>query len=259
VYLHRLLCSLCLPVCFAGSTQVILVTLLTTNHHHRNSIQPTTSPTTSSLVLLLMQAAAQYLPSQMLAHSHYPHPHLNGAVNPDGMALASRATRKRKRAYQYTVSYSEVQELDQEGNVREVIVIEDTPPPPPTLSPATTQNTHNVSASYQPPVFATPIRTRARAAAEAAGTNGSVIAPPQKKRRREVEDIRGAARKLQYGHQQPQNLKSWAVANSGVTEDVRDCTPTLTPFLTDITAFSLTKRRPCGMTRKGTTSSSQMT
>ncbi|KAF8896243.1 kinase-like domain-containing protein [Infundibulicybe gibba] len=40
------------------------------------------------------------------------------------------ATRKRKRAHQYTVSYSEVQEVDNDGRLREVIVIEDTPPQP---------------------------------------------------------------------------------------------------------------------------------
>ncbi|KAF7312109.1 hypothetical protein MIND_00223200 [Mycena indigotica] len=94
------------------------------------------------------------------------------------------ATRKRKRAHQYTVSYSEVQEVDSDGKLREVIVIEDTPPPPTTLSPSIPFST-----SYQPPAYSAPIRTRARAAAEAAASSTSaIVQPPSKKRKKEVEE-----------------------------------------------------------------------
>ncbi|KAJ7056618.1 kinase-like domain-containing protein [Mycena amicta] len=86
------------------------------------------------------------------------------------------ATRKRKRAHQYTVSYSEVQEKS--------FVIEDTPPPPTTLSPSIPFST-----SYQPPVYSAPIRTRARAAAEAAASSSSaIVQPPTKKRKKELGD-----------------------------------------------------------------------
>nr|GAT61004.1 predicted protein [Mycena chlorophos] len=98
--------------------------------------------------------------------------------------VTTTTTRKRKRAHQYTVSYSEVQEVDSDGRLREVIVIEDTPPPPTTLSPSIP-----FSASYQPPVYSAPIRTRARAAAEAAGSSSSaIVPPPAKKRKRDVAD-----------------------------------------------------------------------
>ena len=101
-------------------------------------------------------------------------------------------TRKRKRAHQYTVSYSEVQEVDTDGRLREIIVIEDTPPPP-TASPATSSRTNGYSASYQPPAYSAPIRTRARAAMEAqADSSGSLSAalpiPVPKKRKRELDE-----------------------------------------------------------------------
>ncbi|KAI0032520.1 CMGC CLK protein kinase [Vararia minispora EC-137] len=110
-------------------------------------------------------------------------------------------TRKRKRAPQYSVSYSEVHEVDQDGRLREVIVIEDTPPPP-TASPATTNRTANgYSASYQPPVYNAPIRTRARAAAEAQGLSSSassiaaVSGPVPKKRKREQDDAAAVSKR----------------------------------------------------------------
>ncbi|KAH9856513.1 CMGC/CLK protein kinase [Lenzites betulinus] len=99
--------------------------------------------------------------------------------------------RKRKRQ-QFTVTYSEVQEVDSSGKVREVIVIDDTPPPS-TVSPATT-HTAMYSASYQPPLYSAPIRTRARAAAEAQALSAStssaaaVTAPAPKKRKRDAAD-----------------------------------------------------------------------
>ncbi|KAI0077893.1 CMGC/CLK protein kinase [Panus rudis PR-1116 ss-1] len=134
------------------------------------------------------------------------------------------ATRKRKRAHQYTVSYSEVQEVDSSGRTREVIVIEDTPPPS-TVSPATT---HMYSASYQPPMFSAPIRTRARAAAEAQALSASTSSlalppPPTKKRKRDPADVAGTAPKkhLDNGHaQQPSSVhKSWATGSGAATDD----------------------------------------
>lgn len=139
-----------------------------------------------------------HLPPQI--YSHYPRQSLNGVngVNsnnqpgPSILPTPPVAARKRKRAPQYTVSYSEVQEVDSDGRLRDVIVIEDTPPPN-TLSPATTVGGHN-SVSYQPPIYSAPIRTRARAAAEAQGVTSSsssvIAAPPTKKRRRENDDLR---------------------------------------------------------------------
>ncbi|XP_006459318.1 hypothetical protein AGABI2DRAFT_134784 [Agaricus bisporus var. bisporus H97] len=97
-------------------------------------------------------------------------------------------TRKRKRAARYSVQYSEVQEFDSDGRLREVIVIEDTPPPA-TISPATTHP--NYSSSYQPPIFSAPIRTRARAAAEAqalSSTSSSITAPVPKRQKRDPQE-----------------------------------------------------------------------
>lgn len=109
------------------------------------------------------------------------------------------ATRKRKRAHQYTVSYSEVQEVDTDGRLREIIVIEDTPPPP-TASPATSSRTNGYSASYQPPAYSAPIRTRARAAmeAQAESSGSSSVAlpiPAPKKRKRELDEPPSSAKK----------------------------------------------------------------
>ncbi|KAL9714184.1 serine threonine protein kinase CMGC group [Leucoagaricus gongylophorus] len=100
---------------------------------------------------------------------------------------------KRKRATRYSVQFSEVKEFDQDGRLRDVIVIEDTPPPQ-TISPATTHNP-NYSTSYQPPLFSAPIRTRARAAAEAqalsSASSSSIIAPiPRKRKRDPQEEVR---------------------------------------------------------------------
>ncbi|VDB89818.1 unnamed protein product [Peniophora sp. CBMAI 1063] len=110
--------------------------------------------------------------------------------------------RKRKRAApaQVTVSYSEVQERDEQGRVREVLIIDDTPPPP-TASPALSSRTAGgYSASYQPPLLSAPIRTRARAAAEAHQASGSSataslpVQPPAKKRKREAEPATASKR-----------------------------------------------------------------
>ena len=74
---------------------------------------------------------------------------------PSGMPTSPVATRKRKRAHQFTVSYSEAKEFDSDGRMREVIVIDDTPPP--TISLSTTHN-GAYSASYQPPMYSAPIK-----------------------------------------------------------------------------------------------------
>lgn len=138
-----------------------------------------------------MQSLVQTMAPHLLPQ--YPHPSLNRSLNGNlnAMPTPPAVTRKRKRAHQYTVSYSEVQEVDNTGRVRDVIVIEDTPPPS-TVSPAST-HAHLYSASYQPPVFTAPVRTRARAAAEAqalsASTSSAIAAPPAaKKRRRDIAD-----------------------------------------------------------------------
>ncbi|KAF8223105.1 kinase-like protein [Tricholoma matsutake] len=172
-----------------------------------------------------MQAVHQ-LPPQLLAHL-YPRHSLNGVnPGPSTMPTPPVTARKRKRAHQYTVSYSEVQELDSDGRLREVIVIEDTPPPP-TMSPATT-NTGAFSASYQPPIYSAPIRTRARAAAEAqilsSTSSSAIVAPAPKKRKREhPEEVRAPApKKLVTGIQQTQHIvqtKSWDSRSAAATDD----------------------------------------
>ncbi len=174
-----------------------------------------------------MQAAVHPLPPQML--SQYSLQSLNG-VNPNTASVIPTppvVTRKRKRAHQYTVSYSEVQELDNDGKLRDVIVIEDTPPPP-TMSPATT-HTGAFSASYQPPLYSAPIRTRARAAAEAqalsASSSSAIIAPPPKKRKRDhLEEVRAlpAKKVVANGHhsQALTQTKSWDTRSAAATDEV---------------------------------------
>ncbi|KAG1773527.1 kinase-like domain-containing protein [Suillus occidentalis] len=164
----------------------------------------------------------QYLPQSLT---------LNGSraiPNPIVMPTPPVTSRKRKRPHQYTVSYSEVQEVDEEGRVREVIVIEDTPPPPSTISPATT-HTNVFSASYQPPVYSAPIRTRARAAAEAqtlsaSTSSAAIVAPAPKKRKREpADDSRAILTKKTAAalHQQQTvaSTKSWASGSGAATAD----------------------------------------
>ncbi|CCM04982.1 uncharacterized protein FIBRA_07180 [Fibroporia radiculosa] len=150
-----------------------------------------------------MQAAVHAMAPQLLPqYTHTLNRPLNGNLN--AMPTPPVATRKRKRAHQYTVSYSEVQEVDSAGKVRDVIVIEDTPPPS-TISPSTT---HMYSSSYQPPVYSAPIRTRARAAAEAQALSAStssltVGVPAAKKRRRDPADDAGTlSKRVHNGHLQ---------------------------------------------------------
>lgn len=152
---------------------------------------------------------------------------LNGVNNfpgPSAMpATPAATTRKRKRAnHDYTISYSEVQEVDSDGKVREVIVIDDTPPP--TMSPATTR-TGGFSASYQPPIYSAPIRTRARAAAEAQGPSSSsssgIVAPLPKKRKRDhVEEPRALPVKRVAPSTVVGHTKSWDSRSAAATEDV---------------------------------------
>ena len=176
-----------------------------------------------------MSAAVHPVTSHLIPH--YPRQSLNMVShNPAGPSVIANAspmtTRKRKRAHQYTVSYSEVQEVDSDGRLREVIVIEDTPPPP-TLSPATTHN-GGYSASYQPPVYSAPIRTRAAARAEAQALSSSsssvVTAPAPKKRKRDhQEEVRApAAKKLAASSQQTQAVaaNSWDSRSAAATDDV---------------------------------------
>jgi len=160
-------------------------------------------------------AAVHPLPTQILSqyttHLHVMNPiHTSG---PSGLPTPPIASRKRKRAHQYTVSYSEVQEVDSNGRLREVIVIEDSPPP--TISPSATHN-GVYSASYQPPIYNAPIRTRARAAAEAqalsAGSSSILTAPAPKKRKRDhIQEVRAPnTKKPALNGQQSQTI----VANS---------------------------------------------
>jgi len=177
-----------------------------------------------------MSAAVHPLTNHLMPH--YPRQSLNGVNhNPAGPSVMTQSspvtTRKRKRAHQYTVSYSEVQEVDSDGKLRDVIVIEDTPPPP-TLSPATTHN-GGYSASYQPPVFSAPIRTRAAARAEAQALSSSsssvVTAPAPKKRKRDhQEEVRAPApKKPAAGSTQTQAVapaSSWDSRSAAATDDV---------------------------------------
>lgn len=169
-----------------------------------------------------MQAAVvvqhPHLPPPILTQYHLPSLSSPLTTNSTIMPTPPVISRKRKRVHQYTVSYSEVQEVDNEGRLREVIVIDDTPPPS-TISPATT-HTNAYSASYQPPLYSAPIRTRARAAAEAMALSASTssaapVAPAPKKRKRDLaDDPRGTLTKRPAPGLQQQaalpSTKSWA-------------------------------------------------
>jgi dual-specificity kinase len=172
-----------------------------------------------------MQAVIHRQPLPPLLDQYHPPSLTQPRPNPTMMPTPPLVSRKRKRAHQFTVSYSEVQEIDNQGRVREVIVIEDTPPS--TISPATT-HTNAYSASYQPPAYSAPIRTRARAAAEAqamsASTSSAVlVAPAPKKRKRDLaDDPRGTiVKKVTIGLQQQVVVpsKSWASGSGPATAD----------------------------------------
>jgi dual-specificity kinase len=167
--------------------------------------------------------------------SSYNRQPMNGVATSNALPTPPLASRKRKRAHQYAVSYSEVQEVDREGVTRDVIVIDDTPPPS-TASPATSR-THAFSASYQPPVFAAPVRTRARAAAEAQGnlsasTSTAILPPPPKKRKREAldETPRSARKPITNGVPPSATSKQWASTNGAVLKDVSSCSASTSSF-----------------------------
>lgn len=163
--------------------------------------------------------APQVLPQYTLASlNRLPNGNLNAMPTPPV------TTRKRKRPQQFSVSYSEVQEVDSAGRLREVIVIDDTPPPS-TISPATT-HTQLYSASYQPPVYSAPIRTRARAAAEAQALSAStssatIMLPVAKKRKREYGDDTGVAPKKTQTLNGAGAHKPWATGSGASSKDVR--------------------------------------
>lgn len=177
-----------------------------------------------------MQAVSHRLPPSVLPQ-HYGRQSLiganaNGAGPSSVITSPSLTTRKRKRANDYTISYSEVQEVDDEGRLREVIVIDDTPPP--TMSPATT-HTAGFSASF-PPLYSAPIRTRARAAAEAqalsaSSSSAAVLAPAQKRRKRDqVEPVRALpSKKAAPSTSHITQTKSYDSRSAAATDDV--CSP----------------------------------
>ncbi|KAK2460905.1 hypothetical protein APHAL10511_007375 [Amanita phalloides] len=178
-----------------------------------------------------MQAAVHPPPPQMLPQYHRRQSLNTTNTTVDGpsvMPTPTVAARKRKRAHQFTVNYSEVQEVDGDGRLREVIVIEDTPPPP-TASPATTHN-GAFSASYQPPIYSAPIRTRARAAAEAQGLSSSTsvfAAPVPKKRKRDpIDEVRAPPTKKLAPVLHPQAIlppsRLWDAKTNLITEASKD-------------------------------------
>ena len=121
------------------------------------------------------------------------------------IGMPSTPTRKRKRPAQ--VSYSEVQEVDASGRLRDVIVIEDTPPP--TISATASSSLVNGIGTGSMDTYVPPRRTRAQVAAAtkaalshvnngAGSSSSSFIAPPTKKRKRENVDDPGAYNGLYY-------------------------------------------------------------
>lgn len=200
-------------------------------------------------------AAVHALP---VMHSYHSRQSLNGvntvnAAGPSVLPTPPVASRKRKRAQQYTVSYSEVQETDSDGRVRDVIVIEDTPPP--TMSPATTHG-GGYSAPYQPPIFTAPIRTRARAAAEAQALSASIsasgVAPPPKKRKRDpADEIRALPAKKAAASSQNSlaitQTKSWGSRSAAATDEV---TFHFSPLLTNRINHCFTDIQRAGVIRR---------
>jgi dual-specificity kinase len=202
------------------------------------------------------------LPPMLSSYNRQP---MNGVSTSNALPTPPVASRKRKRAHQYTVSYSEVQEIDREGVTRDVIVIEDTPPPS-TASPATSR-THAYSTSYQPPVFSAPVRTRARAAAEAqsnlsASTSTAILPPPPKKRKRELldETPRSARKQITNGVPTSATSKQWASTNGIITKDVRSHSLSTSSFrlfspARTFCCLSLPQATLLAMTRRAITSS----
>lgn len=88
------------------------------------------------------------------------------------IGMPSTPTRKRRRLTQ--VSYSEVKELDSEGNLREVIVIEDTPPP--SVSATASASVVGGMGTGSIDNFMPPRRTRAQVAAAAKAAMSAAVA-----------------------------------------------------------------------------------
>lgn len=202
-----------------------------------------------------MQTAVHAMAPQLLPQ--YPHSSLNRPLNGNSTGMPTPpATRKRKRAtHQYTVSYSEVQEVDSAGKVRDVIVIDDTPPPT-TASPSTS---HMFSASYQPPLYSAPIRTRARAAQEAQALSASVAStipgPAAKKRRRDIADDAGTvAKRPATGHLQQLAANKSIASGSGATVD-EVCATLLLELRVRIDSPIRPQRMSLATTKRATTSS----
>ena len=169
-----------------------------------------------------MHALAPQMLPQFSHPSHRPPPNNIGA-----MPTPPVTARKLKRQ-QFTVTYSEVQEVDDSGRLREVIVIDDSPPPP-TLSPATSAHT-KFSVSHQPSVLSSSIRTRAQAAAEAQGLSSSSVStaagPAPKRRRRDPQEsaVRAPpAKKAARGAGAAQTLVqqgSWETRSGAASDEV---------------------------------------
>lgn len=167
------------------------------------------------------------------------------APGPSNKPTASTGMLKRKRATRYSVQFSEVKEFDQDGRLRDVIVIEDTPPPQ-TISPTTTHNP-NYSTSYHPPLFSAPIRTRARAAAEAqalSSGSSSIIAPIPKKRKREPqEEVRAppAKKPVRSSLHVPASAptKSAVDYRNGAVQDDVSCPVAIGPLLSSYLASAI--------------------
>ena len=128
---------------------------------------------------------------------HAIHPSASAMYSQQTMGMASTPTRKRKRPAQ--VSYSEVQEVDALGRLRDVIVIEDTPPPTASATASSSIATGIGPSSMD--TYVPPRRTRAQVAAAkaalshvnngAGSSSSSFIAPSTKKRKRENADDPG--------------------------------------------------------------------
>jgi dual-specificity kinase len=104
--------------------------------------------------------------------------------------LTPVAARKRKRVHQPTVRYNAVKDVGSSGRLRELVAFDDTPPPSSTTSPSTTDGAH--STSYQPSMYAAPIHTRSRAAAEAQvfspSSSFATVSPAPKKRKSDYRE-----------------------------------------------------------------------
>jgi hypothetical protein len=187
----------------------------------------TSSTTTTTVTRTRTMQAVHALPPPAPYSTPYSSRPAGSRTNMAAMPTPPAPTaRKRKRATNYSVAYSEIKEFDAAGQARDVIVIEDTPPPA-TASPATSRASKAFSTSYQPTSLAGPVRTRARAAREAQAmsansSSSTIIAPPPlKKRKRETDTVGGSAKKPATNAYPPYPVatsKSWAGASVPAVE-----------------------------------------